>query len=223
MAPEYFNGLTEHSIMASGEITKCTEKESFDGPMAEFIMENTLMIRNMGREYTRGRTDECTKVNFIMVNSMAKASTVKIMAKKFMASGKKARRSRYFRVNKNSWKSNSNSQPTAQGRLRDRRQASAADRCGPIVNSNVAIYFPALQQSSVFEQVFNLIPFINRRFQIITFSLLHFYVQTKVSKINLKPFFIYACKCFKQNSSFIFSDYLLKVYRTFNPKLLISK
>ena len=89
MAPEYFSGLTEHSIMANGEITRCTEKESFDGPMAEFIMENTLMIRNMGREYTRGRTDECTKVNFIMVNSMAKASTVKIMARKFMASGKR--------------------------------------------------------------------------------------------------------------------------------------
>ena len=92
MGPAYFNGLTVHSITESGEIIKCTEKASSDGPMAESIMESTSMIRNTVRECTRGPTDACIKANFIMVNSMAKASIAKIMARRFTESGKKERR-----------------------------------------------------------------------------------------------------------------------------------
>ena len=80
------------SITENGAIIKCTEKENSDGPMEESIMESTSMIRNTVRECTRGRTDACTKANFIMENSMAKASIAKIMARKFTESGKKERR-----------------------------------------------------------------------------------------------------------------------------------
>jgi len=92
MALAYFNGLTALSIMENGETTKCTEKASSDGPMAEYIMESMSMIRSMVRACTLGLMGACTRANSIMVNSTAKAFIAKIMGRRFMESGKKERR-----------------------------------------------------------------------------------------------------------------------------------
>ena len=101
-----FSGQMAHSTMENGEIIKCMVKANFDGPMEEFIMVNTSTIKNMAKEFTHGQTVACTKDNSSTENSMAKEYIAKIMAKKFTAFGKKEKRSRYSKVNKNLWKWN---------------------------------------------------------------------------------------------------------------------
>lgn len=102
METVYFSGPTELNIKVIGKTTKCMVLENSNGPMEEFTKENTQMTKSMVKESIRGPMEECIMDVFITASSMVKAFIDKATAKKFMASGRKAKRTKYSKITMNS-------------------------------------------------------------------------------------------------------------------------
>jgi hypothetical protein len=129
MVTVYFSGPTEQNIKVIGKTTKCTGLENSSGPMEEFTKVNTQMTKSMVKESIRGPMEECIMDDFITASSMVKASIAKATAKKFMVSGRKARKTKYS-------KTTTNSSPMQKTTNNDHKRESQ-----PKLIKNMKIYF----------------------------------------------------------------------------------
>jgi hypothetical protein len=92
MEMELSNGLMEPSITVSGRIIRWMVLVNSNGQMEEFTLANMLTIRNMDMVLISGLMVDSMKEDFIMVNSMVKACTDKIMVRMFTVYGLEERK-----------------------------------------------------------------------------------------------------------------------------------
>ena len=96
-----FNGLMEPSMTENGETTKCMAKASFTGVTEGFTKAITIMIKSTAKASICGRMVECILGGFIMVSSTEKVYTSNRMVKKYTVFGKKARKTSFVKIDKN--------------------------------------------------------------------------------------------------------------------------
>lgn len=96
------NGLMVQGITDNGKTTKCMAKENSVGQTVVFIRVITPTTKSTDKVSTPGQMGECTKEDFIMVNSMEKDSIAKQTAKNYMVYGRKAKKVSYVKTSKNS-------------------------------------------------------------------------------------------------------------------------